>query len=59
MLGSAQALSKEGNRLKMEMTQFLDMIRTGVGERRERDDPAYEGPERRTARRENQVSAGA
>jgi methyl-accepting chemotaxis protein len=47
MLGSAQALSQEGNRLKSEVEQFLHMIRTGVGERRKGDDPNFKGPDRR------------
>jgi hypothetical protein len=29
------------------MERFLDMIRTGIGNRRKADDPNYAGPERR------------
>jgi methyl-accepting chemotaxis protein len=52
MLGSAQSLSVEGNRLKREMEDFLESIRTGVGNRRKRDDPNFPGPNRRAGRAE-------
>ena len=47
MLASAQQLSSESNRLKAEMGRFLDMVRTGLGNRRKRPDPNFAGPERR------------
>jgi hypothetical protein len=48
MLASAQSLSQEGNHLKLEMMSFLDMIRTGVGNRRRHEDPDSHGLDRRT-----------
>ena len=57
MLSSAQALSRESNHLKTEMEKFLDMVRTGVGNRRKDEDPNYAGPERRTDRRHERDSA--
>jgi len=50
MLSSAQGLSRESNHLKAEMEHFLDMVRTGLGNRRRLDDPDYDGPERRHER---------
>jgi hypothetical protein len=32
------------------MERFLDMIRTGIGNRRKADDPNYAGPERRKSK---------
>jgi methyl-accepting chemotaxis protein len=48
MLGAARGLARDGNRLKVEMEAFLQTIRTGIGNRRKRDDPDFKGPDRRT-----------
>jgi methyl-accepting chemotaxis protein len=49
MLSAAQSLSQDSNHLKSEMENFLVQIRTGLGNRRKREDPSYHGPERRHA----------
>ncbi len=50
VLASARTLSHESNQLKAEMDRFLESVRTDRANRRERDDPNYEGPERRNER---------
>jgi methyl-accepting chemotaxis protein len=47
MLASAQSLSSESQHLKNEMDRFLDMVRTGIGNRRRRPNADYHGPQRR------------
>ena len=58
MLASAQSLSHEGNSLKREMVRFSDMIRTDLADRRERDDPTFPGPDRRTHDGHPQADSG-
>jgi methyl-accepting chemotaxis protein len=58
MLTSAQSLSREGSQLKVEMERFLNMVRTGLGNRRRADDPNYSGPERRASRQPAGKAAG-
>jgi methyl-accepting chemotaxis protein len=53
MLASAKSLSYEGNHLKLEMINFLDAIRAGVGNRRKHNDPNFAGPDRREKHRQS------
>ncbi len=51
LLSSAHSLSRESSHLKSELERFLDMVRTGIGNRRKYDDPDYKGEERRKEKR--------
>jgi methyl-accepting chemotaxis protein len=50
VLSSAHRLSFESNRLKVEVDNFLVTMRQGPFDRRQVDDAAYSGPERRSRR---------
>jgi methyl-accepting chemotaxis protein len=50
MLSAAKSLSQESNHLKAEMDRFLEMVRTGIGNRRKTHDPNFQGPDRRQQR---------
>ena len=55
VLTSAQSLSNESSRLKAEVGKFLELVRTGPGDRRAFDDPNFTGPERRTDIRSQKI----
>jgi len=50
LLAAARSLARENDQLKMEVDKFLVTVRTGPADRRRRDDPNYNGPERRADR---------
>ncbi len=53
---AAGELSRQSNHLKSEVVAFLTGLREGAGNRRERDDPNFDGPERRGSERRQEVA---
>ncbi len=58
VLASAQSLSDESARLKVEVDIFLASVRTGPADRRKSADPDYAGPERRAHVPHDRVDTG-